>query len=294
MEGRRLSLSNLDKVFYPATGFTKGQVIDYYTRIAPVLLPHLRGRHLTLKRYPDGVEGQFFYEKQCPGHRPDWVRTAGVWSRHNGREIDYCVADDLATVVWLANLADLEMHTPLALADDAEGADRAGVRPRPGAAGDDRRVRRGRVPAARRVRPLRARRVPEDVGLEGHAALRAAQHADDVPRDEAVRPGRRAGARAPPSRAGGVGDAQGPAPGEGVHRLEPERRAQDDRLRLLAAGARAPDGVDAGDVGRGRGRAALARPGRARVHERRGARARGRARRLLRARCSSSSRSCPS
>ena len=86
VEGRRLSLSNLDKVFYPATGFTKGQVIEYYTRIAPVLLPHLRGRHLTLKRYPDGVEGPFFYEKQCPGHRPDWVRTAGVYSRQNGRE----------------------------------------------------------------------------------------------------------------------------------------------------------------------------------------------------------------
>jgi bifunctional non-homologous end joining protein LigD len=117
VEGHLLSLSNLDKVFYPKTGFTKGQVIEYYTRVAPVLLPHLQDRHLTLKRYPNGVEGEYFYEKQCPGHRPDWVRTAGVWSRHNGREIDYCIADDLATVVWLANLADLEMHTPLARAD---------------------------------------------------------------------------------------------------------------------------------------------------------------------------------
>jgi bifunctional non-homologous end joining protein LigD len=117
VDGRRLSLSNLDKVFYPETGFTKGQVIDYYTRIAPVLLPHLRGRHLTLKRYPDGVEGPFFYEKRCPGHRPEWVRTARVYSRHNEGEIDYCLVDDLATVVWLANLADLEMHTPLAHAD---------------------------------------------------------------------------------------------------------------------------------------------------------------------------------
>ncbi len=120
VEGRTLSLSNLDKVFYPQTGFTKGHVIDYYMRIAPVLLPHLRGRHLTLKRYPNGVEGDFFYEKQCPGHRPDWVRTTGVWSRHNGREIDYCMVDDLATIVWLANLADLEMHTPLAHADAPE------------------------------------------------------------------------------------------------------------------------------------------------------------------------------
>jgi bifunctional non-homologous end joining protein LigD len=117
VEGRRLSLSNLDKVFYPATGFTKGQVIEYYTRIAPVLLPHLRGRHLTLKRYPDGVNGQYFYEKQCPRHRPDWVRTATVPIRTDGRSIDYCMVDDLATVVWLANLADLELHTPLAYAD---------------------------------------------------------------------------------------------------------------------------------------------------------------------------------
>jgi bifunctional non-homologous end joining protein LigD len=117
VEGHTLSLSNLQKVFYPAVGFTKAQVIDYYTRIAPVLLPHLAGRHLTLKRYPDGVEGPYFYEKQCPGHRPEWVRTRGVWSRHNGREIDYCMVDGLATVVWLANLADLEMHTPLGCAD---------------------------------------------------------------------------------------------------------------------------------------------------------------------------------
>jgi bifunctional non-homologous end joining protein LigD len=85
-----------------------------------VLLPHLRDRHLTLKRYPNGVEGQFFYEKQCPRHRPDWVRTSAVYSRHNDRVIDYCVADDLATVVWLANLADLELHTPLARADAPE------------------------------------------------------------------------------------------------------------------------------------------------------------------------------
>jgi bifunctional non-homologous end joining protein LigD len=118
IEGRRLSLSNLDKVFYPGPGFTKGQVIDYYTRVAPAVLPHLRGRPLTLKRYPNGVEGEFFYEKQCPRHRPDWVATAAVWSRHTSRTIDFCLADDLATLVWLANLADLELHASLALAAD--------------------------------------------------------------------------------------------------------------------------------------------------------------------------------
>jgi bifunctional non-homologous end joining protein LigD len=118
--GRRLSLSNLDKVLYPRVGFTKAQVIDYYTRVSPVLLPHLRGRPLTLKRYPDGVEGPHFYEKECPRHRPEWVRTAAVWSRHNRRHVNYCLADDLPTLVWAANLADLELHTSLSLAGEIE------------------------------------------------------------------------------------------------------------------------------------------------------------------------------
>jgi bifunctional non-homologous end joining protein LigD len=118
VDGRALSLSNLDKVLYPKAGFTKGQVIDYYTRVAPVLLPHLRDRPLTLKRYPNGVEGQYFYEKQCPSHRPDWVRTAPVYSRHARRTIDFCVVDDLPTIVWTSNLADLELHTSLARVAD--------------------------------------------------------------------------------------------------------------------------------------------------------------------------------
>jgi bifunctional non-homologous end joining protein LigD len=113
--GKRLKLSNLDKVLYPEAGFTKGQVIDYYTRIAPVLLPHLKGRPLTLKRYPQGVRGGFFYEKNCPSHRPNWVSTARVWSEGNQRWMDYCLAQDLPTLVWAANLADLELHTSLAL-----------------------------------------------------------------------------------------------------------------------------------------------------------------------------------
>jgi bifunctional non-homologous end joining protein LigD len=118
VEGRTLELSNLDKVLYPAVGFTKGQVIDYYTRIAPAMLPHLRERPLTLKRYPNGVDGQFFYEKNCPRHRPDWVRTEAVWSRHNNANIDFCVVDDLPTLVWLAQLACLEFHTSMAYATD--------------------------------------------------------------------------------------------------------------------------------------------------------------------------------
>ncbi|MGI8440389.1 MAG: non-homologous end-joining DNA ligase [Thermoleophilaceae bacterium] len=118
VEGRRLSLSNLEKVLYPEAGFTKGEVIDYYTRVWPVLQAHLRGRPLTLKRYPDGVRGQYFYEKECPSHRPEWVRTEAVWSTRNGRHVNFCVADDLPTLVWAANLADLELHTSLAMATE--------------------------------------------------------------------------------------------------------------------------------------------------------------------------------
>jgi bifunctional non-homologous end joining protein LigD len=114
VEGRRLSLSNLDKVLYPAVGFSKGQVIDYYTRIAPVLLPHLRDRPLTMKRYPDGVEGEFFYEKRIPSHAPEWIR------RERVGKIEYIVCDDLPTLVWLANMADLELHPSLSLVDDID------------------------------------------------------------------------------------------------------------------------------------------------------------------------------
>jgi bifunctional non-homologous end joining protein LigD len=116
IDGRVLSLSNLTKVMYPEAGFTKGQVIDYYTRIAPAVLPHLAGRPLTLKRYPDGVEGQFFYEKNCPTHRPDWVPTVPV--RLASKTIEFCVAQDLPTLVWLAQIGDLELHTSLSLAED--------------------------------------------------------------------------------------------------------------------------------------------------------------------------------
>ena len=118
IEGKKLSLSNLDKVLYPAAGFTKAQVIDYFVRIAPALLPHLKGRPLTLKRYPNGVDGMHFYEKNCPAHRPPWVKTAPVWSEGNDRWMDYCVVEDVATLVWLANLADLELHTSLSLAKE--------------------------------------------------------------------------------------------------------------------------------------------------------------------------------
>lgn len=120
LEGKRLAVSNLEKVLYPAAGFTKGRVIDYYARISPVLLPHLRDRPLTLKRYPDGVEGDFFYEKRCPPYRPSWVQTAPLWSDRKKAAIHLCVAADLPSLIWAANLADLELHTYLARIADVE------------------------------------------------------------------------------------------------------------------------------------------------------------------------------
>ena len=113
IQGRELTLSNLEKVLYPQAGFTKGQLIDYYIRIAPALLPHLKDRPLTMKRYPEGVGGFFFYEKNCPTHRPEWVQTAAVWSHGNNRWMQYCLVQDLPTLVWAANLADIELHTSL-------------------------------------------------------------------------------------------------------------------------------------------------------------------------------------
>ena len=102
---------------YPQTGFTKGELIDYYAAVAPVLLAHLAGRPLTLKRYPDGVEGEYFYEKRCPPHRPEWVQHRRRSGASVGRStIDYCLAEDLPTLIWAANLADIELHPSLSRA----------------------------------------------------------------------------------------------------------------------------------------------------------------------------------
>jgi bifunctional non-homologous end joining protein LigD len=114
VDGRELALSNLDKVLYPEVPLAKADVIGFYAAIAPVLIPHLRGRALTVTRWPDGVDGKSFFQKQAPDHRPDWVET--VTLRSESKPIDYLLAGDLPTVVWLANLAALELHTPLALA----------------------------------------------------------------------------------------------------------------------------------------------------------------------------------
>ncbi|MDX6665441.1 MAG: bifunctional non-ous end joining protein LigD, partial [Solirubrobacteraceae bacterium] len=112
IDGRQVRVSNPDKVLWPKTGFTKSDLVDYFTSIAPVLLPHIEGRMLTLKRYPNGVDEKYFYEKNCPKHRPDWVTSEKV--RLHSKTIEFCTVSDTATLVWLANLADIELHTSLA------------------------------------------------------------------------------------------------------------------------------------------------------------------------------------
>ena len=119
VDGRRISLSRLDKVLYPETGFTKAEVIDYYHRVAPAMVPHLAGRALTLRRWPNGVDQSGFFEKRCPKHRPDWLPTAPGPGDRNGT-IDYCEFDEPAALVWAANMAAIELHAPMALARDID------------------------------------------------------------------------------------------------------------------------------------------------------------------------------
>ena len=115
VDGRTLTLTNLAKVLYPDDGFTKAEVLDYYQRVAPVLLPHISGRPVTLKRYPEGVDGEAFFQKHVTEHRPDWIRTATVSSassRARGTKVTYLLIDDLPALIWAANLAGLELHVP--------------------------------------------------------------------------------------------------------------------------------------------------------------------------------------
>jgi bifunctional non-homologous end joining protein LigD len=118
VDGRELKLTNLDKVLYPKAGFTKGEMVDYYAKVAPAIVPHLAGRALTLRRFPEGVDDleAAFFEKRCPKHRPAWVKTATVEAGPRAGDIDYCVCEDLPTLVWMAQLATIELHPSLSLA----------------------------------------------------------------------------------------------------------------------------------------------------------------------------------
>ena len=179
VDGRELKLTNLDKVLYPEAGFTKGEVVDYYAKVAPAMVPHLAGRAVTLRRFPEGVDDldAAFFEKRCPKHRPKWVKTARVEAGPHAGKIDFCVCDGLPTLVWMAQLAAIELHPSLSLS-------RAPKRPTvlafdldPGPPADIVDCCRVGAAPARAVRPLRGRVLPEDLGLEGPAGLRPAQPA---------------------------------------------------------------------------------------------------------------------
>jgi bifunctional non-homologous end joining protein LigD len=120
VDGRELKLTNLDKVLYPKPGFTKGEVVDYYAKVAPAIVPHLRGRPLTLRRFPEGVDdtAAAFFEKRCPKHRPEWVQTTPVPVEND--TIDFCLCEDLPTLVWMAQLAAIELHPSLSLAAELD------------------------------------------------------------------------------------------------------------------------------------------------------------------------------
>jgi bifunctional non-homologous end joining protein LigD len=117
VDGRELKLTNLDKVLYPKAGFTKGEVVDYYAKVAPAIVPHLKGKAVTLRRFPEGVDDldAAFFEKRCPKHRPDWVKTTRVTAGPNAGEIDFCVCDGRPTLIWMAQLAAIELHPSLSL-----------------------------------------------------------------------------------------------------------------------------------------------------------------------------------
>ena len=281
--GRELKLSNSDKVLYPETGFTKGQLIEYYVTVATVLLAHLRGRALTVTRWPDGVEGKSFFQKQSPAHRPEWVRTATLPA--GSKKIDYTLADDLPTLVWLANLAAIELHTPLALRGGREPADLDGLRSRSGRGHRRARLRPPRPRPAGPVREPRPRELREDLGLQGDPGVRAAQRRGRrLRRHQDLREGRRRAVRAERARPCRLADDQGAPRGQGADRLEPERPQQDHRVRLLPARAAAPDGFDPARMGRGARGARRRRSRRARLRGERDARARRRAWRPVRAR----------
>ena len=176
VEDRKIQVSNLDKVLYPKVGFTKGQVIDYYIRVAPVLLPHLKDRPLTMKRYPNGVEGEFFYEKNCPSHRPKWVQTAKVWSEGNQRIMNYCLVQRSADA-RLGRKPGRSRAAHVALAQKQHRtSDNDGVRSRSRRAGRHRPMLPGRALAARFVRQNEIEVVRENERLKGLASVRAAQY----------------------------------------------------------------------------------------------------------------------
>jgi bifunctional non-homologous end joining protein LigD len=231
--GRRLAIPNLRRIVLPQTGTTKGELLDYYVRIADAMLPHLRDRLLHLHRYPEGVEGPRFWQKACPDHRPAWLPTAPVWSGAKRANIDFCVVNELAALLWAVNIGRIELHTSLHLRHDLHPTNGACVRPRSRrrrSTGPLLRRRAASARAARRSGPAVAR---QDIRFQAVAGLRPAQFGRHLRGDEACGTGDRGAPRGPDTGVGRVAHGEGASGRQGPRRLEPEHRAQVDGVRLF-------------------------------------------------------------
>ncbi len=230
-------------MLWPETGFTKGQLIDYYARVADVMVPHLQGRPITLRRWPNGVDAASFYEKNCPSHRPPWVDAVRMG------DVNYCLLDEPATLVWVANLAAIELHPSLATAADLDSPTSVVFDLDPGPPADVLDCARVALLVREVLGRLGLAAVAEDVGQQGPAAVPAAQRRGHLRPDQAVRPRRGPAARAGPSGAGGERDGAFEAEGKGVHRLESEHRVEDHGGGVLGPGLAAAERVNPGHVG---------------------------------------------
>ena len=263
IDGRQLKLSNLDKVLYPEMGFTKGEVIDYYARIAPVMVAHVGDRGVTLRRYPNGVDAGSRSSRSGARRtgRSGCRSRLGPGRPRAGRS-SYCRLDCRPALVWSANMAALEIHAPMARCDDIETPTMVVFDLDPGAPADIADCCEVALSIRDVLDGLGLRGLAEDVGVEGAAALPAGQPPRTRPTS------RRRPSPSPSPRRSSATTATGSRrrwskalrPGQGLHRLEPEQPPQDDDRPVLAAGPPASDGVDAGHVGRGRGRRRRRRP----------------------------------
>ncbi len=263
--GRSLTVSNLDKVLYPATGFTKAAVIDYYVRVAPVLLRHLAGRPLTMLRYPDGVDGGRFFEKRCPDHRPEWLSTVDLGREGKDKVVAHCDIRDTAGLVWVANLASLELHTSLARGPDTFTPTMVVFDLDPGPPA-------GMLACAQvalwckevfdRLGLVSAVKTSGSKGLQVYVPVNRPT-SYEATREFALSVGRLLervhGELVVTNMSKDLRDRQG------ARRLEPEPPHEDDGVHLLAACPRAPHRVDPRDLGGGRGRRRGAGSGPARL-----------------------------
>lgn len=234
VEGKDVFITNLDKVYYPKTGFTKGEMIAYYIKIAPYVLPHLKDRPLTMKRYPNGVDAPFFYEKQCPKPTPAFVKTCKVARHHESGSIEYCLVNNLPTLVWAANLGDLELHTFLSKAPKVEKPTQIVFDLDPGPPANAVQCAQVALWLKEILSKSRPGNFYQVFRLERTAALHSAEYRDDLRRNEAVCESRGTNPGEGPSRSGRLRHERASAR-QGAGRLEPELRDEDDGLRLFAA-----------------------------------------------------------